>query len=89
AAVAVTAFALTALTRGLPARAGALLTALPGVAVGVVAFAAGLIAAGAIGPQQWRMLPGLAAGSRLDAWLLRLHAAVRRQAPSPPQSREG
>jgi O-antigen/teichoic acid export membrane protein len=88
-AVAATAFALGALTHGLPARAGALLTALPGVAVGVAAFAAGLIAAGAVGPQQWRELPGLSAASRADVWLLRLYAAVRRQSPSSPHSREG
>ncbi|TJY38567.1 polysaccharide biosynthesis protein [Cohnella pontilimi] len=89
AAVAATGFALGALTHSLPHRAGALLTALPGVAVGLAAFAAGLIAAGAVGPQQWRELPGLSAASRADVWLLRLHAALRRQTPSSPHSREG
>ncbi len=86
AAVAAAAFALRALTHGLPARGAALLTALPGVAVGVIVFAAGLIAAGAIGPQQWRALPGCAAGSRADAWLGRLHAVLRRGASASPTS---
>ncbi|WP_219643900.1 oligosaccharide flippase family protein [Cohnella sp. CFH 77786] len=89
AAVAAAALTLGALTHGLPARAGALLTALPGVAVGAAVFAGALIAAGAVGPRQWRELPGCAAGSRMDAWLTRLQAAAGRLAPSSPTSREG
>jgi O-antigen/teichoic acid export membrane protein len=73
AAVALTALVLGALTAALPARAQALLVAFPSVAVGAIAFAAALVALGALAPQQWRELPGLA-GSRIDTWLLRLHA---------------
>ncbi|WP_123042693.1 putative polysaccharide biosynthesis protein [Cohnella candidum] len=89
AAVALAALALGALTQGLPARAGALLTALPGVAVGALAFAAALIAAGAVGPRQWRELPGCGPGSRMDARLTRLQAAVRRKTAPSPSSPEG
>ncbi|RED53049.1 polysaccharide biosynthesis protein [Cohnella lupini] len=56
----------------LPARLASLLVALPGVLVGAAVFAAALVALGAISPQQWRELPGLSAGSRIDALLLRL-----------------
>ena len=90
AAVALAALALGTLAQGLPARAGALLVALPGTAVGGLTLAAALIAAGAIGPQQWRELPGCAPGSRLDAWLLRLHAVTAgRRASAPQAPREG
>lgn len=89
ATVALAALALGALAQSLPARAGALLVALPGTAVGGLTLAAALIAAGAIGPQQWRELPGCAPGSRMDARLLRLHALLRRRASETPASREG
>lgn len=89
ATVALAALALGALAQSLPARAGALLVALPGTAVGGLTLAAALIAAGAIGPQQWRELPGCAPGSRMDARLLRLHALLRRRASETPVSREG
>ncbi|WP_158602448.1 polysaccharide biosynthesis protein [Cohnella endophytica] len=71
AAVALVALALDAVTAALPARVGALLVALPGVAVGAAVFAAALVALGAVAPQQWRELPGIS-GSRIDAWLLRI-----------------
>ncbi|WP_276357729.1 oligosaccharide flippase family protein [Cohnella caldifontis] len=76
AAVGLAELALGALTRGLPVRAAALLTALPGVAVGAAVFAAGLVAARAVGPQEWREVPGCAAGSRIDQWLGRLRNAA-------------
>jgi O-antigen/teichoic acid export membrane protein len=56
----------------MPARLASLLVALPGVLVGAAVFAAALVALGAISPQQWRELPGLSAGSRIDTLLLRL-----------------
>lgn len=77
AAVALVALGLGAATAALPARLGALLVALPGVAIGAAAFAAALVAFGAVAPRQWRELPGLA-GSRIDRWLLRLHHAAAR-----------
>jgi O-antigen/teichoic acid export membrane protein len=85
AAVALIALALGALTAALPLRASALLVALPGVAVGAIVFAAALVASGAVTPQQLRQLPGLQ-GSRIEAWLLRLHSAAGRYTP---HSREG
>ncbi|MFC5704214.1 polysaccharide biosynthesis C-terminal domain-containing protein [Cohnella faecalis] len=66
---------IAALARALPDRAAALLTALPGVAVGAAAFAASLVAFGALSPQQWRALPGLSAGSRPDRAFTRLFGA--------------
>lgn len=78
AAVAAMAQGLGALTSALPLRLQALLVALPGVAVGAIAFAAALVAVGAITPQEWRELPGLSAGSRIERWLTRLHKAVHR-----------
>lgn len=69
--------ALSALTRGLAPRAAALLTALPCIALGALAFAAALAASGALGPREWRALPGVA-GSRAERWLLRLQPASRR-----------
>jgi hypothetical protein len=81
-AVALLALGLAALTAALPTRVAALLVALPGVVVGAAVFAAALVATGAITPQQWRELPGLS-GSRIETWLLRLHAATTKQ------SREG
>jgi len=80
AAVWLTARGLAALASGLPERAAALIVALPSVFAGIIALATGLIAAGAAGPAWWRLLPGCAAGSRADAALMRLHAAVRRSA---------
>lgn len=71
AAVAVFALALGALTGALPARAAALLTALPGIALGAAVFAAALVAFGALAPGEWRALPGLS-GTRLDRWLDRV-----------------
>jgi O-antigen/teichoic acid export membrane protein len=88
AAVALTAFGLEALLDGMPDRAEAVLVALPGTAVGMLAFAAALIAAGALGPQQWREIPGFAAGSRTDRWLERLQAAVRRRSDTSSTSRK-
>jgi O-antigen/teichoic acid export membrane protein len=82
AAVALLALGLGALTAALPTRVAALLVALPGVVVGAAVFAAALVATGAITPQQWRELPGLS-GSRIETWLLRMHAATTKQ------SREG
>lgn len=81
AAVAATALALGALTGALPARAAALLTALPGIALGAAVFAAALVAFGAVAPREWRELPGIS-GSRVDAWLQRIHtAATKRNLP--------
>lgn len=74
------ALGLEALSAGLPARAAALIVALPAVAIGILTLVAGLIASGAVGPAWWRQLPGCAAGSRMDAALLRLHTALRRRA---------
>ncbi|MFD2332473.1 polysaccharide biosynthesis protein [Cohnella sp. GCM10020058] len=68
--------ALSALTRGLDPRVGALLTALPCIALGAFAFAAALAATGALGPREWRALPGVA-GSRAEHWLHRLQPASR------------
>ncbi|QJD85844.1 polysaccharide biosynthesis protein [Cohnella herbarum] len=73
AAVALLALGLGAVTAALPERVAALLVAVPGVAVGAAVFAAGLVALGAVAPQQWRELPGLS-GSRIDRYLLRVHA---------------
>lgn len=75
AAVAATALALGALTGALPPRAAALLTALPGIALGAAVFAAALVAFGAVRPREWRELPGIS-GSRVDAWLQRIHTAA-------------
>ncbi|XID91794.1 oligosaccharide flippase family protein [Paenibacillaceae bacterium WGS1546] len=61
----------------LPARAAALLVALPGVAAGAAVFAAALVAFGAVHPREWRELPGLS-GTRIDAWLLRIRSLARR-----------
>lgn len=87
AAVAVFALALGALTGALPARAAALLTALPGIALGAAVFAAALVAFGALAPGEWRALPGLS-GTRLDRWLDRVptvaDALIRRN-----RSKEG
>jgi O-antigen/teichoic acid export membrane protein len=69
AAVRLAELALGALTRGMPDRAAALLVALPGVGIGAAVFAAALAAARAIGPQEWREIPGCSAGSRLDRCL--------------------
>ncbi|MEK0317711.1 oligosaccharide flippase family protein [Cohnella sp. 56] len=79
--------ALTALTRELAPRAAAALTALPCIALGAVAFAAALIAAGALGPREWRALPGIA-GSRAERWLMRLRPASRRPEGLPPHDGE-
>ncbi|MFD0674823.1 polysaccharide biosynthesis C-terminal domain-containing protein [Cohnella sp. GCM10027633] len=72
AAVAACALLLGALTGALPARASALLTALPCIAVGAAVFAASLVAFGAALPREWRVLPGLS-GTRVDRWLDRVH----------------
>ncbi|CAI6084705.1 hypothetical protein COHCIP112018_04425 [Cohnella sp. JJ-181] len=69
--------ALSALTHGLAPRVAALLTALPCIALGALAFAAMLAAVGALGPREWRAIPGLA-GSPAERWLLRLQPASRR-----------
>lgn len=69
--------ALSALTRELAPRAAALLTSLPCIALGALAFAAALVAGGALGPREWRALPGVA-DSRAERWLLRLQPATRR-----------
>jgi O-antigen/teichoic acid export membrane protein len=87
AAVALLALGLGALTAALPARVAALLVALPGVLVGAAVFAAALVDLGAVAPQQWRELPGLS-GSRIETWLLRLHA-ITKSHTKPSQSREG
>ncbi len=71
----------------LPARLASLLVALPGVLVGAAVFAAALVALGAVAPQQWRELPGLS-GSRIETWLLRLHALNDRRT-KPSKSKEG
>lgn len=71
AAVAAGALALGALTGALPARASALLTALPCIAVGAAVFAASLVAFGAALPREWRELPGIS-GTRADRWLARV-----------------
>ncbi|MFC5530019.1 polysaccharide biosynthesis protein [Cohnella yongneupensis] len=75
AAVAAIALALGALTGALPARAAALLTALPGIALGAAVFAAALVSFGAVAPSEWRELPGIS-GTRIDGWLQRIHAAA-------------
>ncbi|CAM3959640.1 oligosaccharide flippase family protein [Cohnella lubricantis] len=79
AAVALLRLALGALTGGLPARAAALLTALPSIAAGALVYAAALAALGAVGPRQWRALPGLGGGSAADRLLLRLAPRAQRQ----------
>jgi len=61
----------------LPARAAALLVALPGVALGAAVFAAALVALGAVAPREWRELPGMS-GTRLDRWLLRIRTLTHR-----------
>ncbi|MBO9597975.1 MAG: oligosaccharide flippase family protein [Cohnella sp.] len=78
AAVAAIALALGALTGTLPARAAALLTALPGIALGAAVFAAALVAFGAVAPREWRELPGIS-GTRVDAWLQRIHTAATKR----------
>jgi len=78
--------ALSALTRGLAPRASAVLTALPCIALGAVVFAAALAAAGALGPREWRSLPGVS-GSRAERWLLRLHPASRRDSAAASEDR--
>lgn len=88
AAVALVALGIGVLTAALPERLQALLVALPGVAVGAIVFAAALVAFGAITPQEWRELPGLSAGSRIDRWLSRLHTAAKRNHKAS-QTREG
>jgi O-antigen/teichoic acid export membrane protein len=87
AAIKLLALGTLALTAALPPRAQALLVALPGVVVGAIVFAAALVALGAITPQQWRELPGLS-GSRIEIWLMRLHALTERYNKAS-QSREG
>jgi hypothetical protein len=77
AAVALAALALGALSAALPARAAALLVALPGVALGAAVFAAALVALGAVAPREWRELPGIS-GTRLDDWLQRIHSLTHR-----------
>lgn len=77
AAVALLRFALEALAGGLPARAAALVTALPCIAAGALVYAAALVAAGAVGPREWRALPGLRAGSAADRLLARLQRRRR------------
>ncbi|MFC4600579.1 oligosaccharide flippase family protein [Cohnella hongkongensis] len=62
---------------GLPARAAALLVALPGVVLGAAVFAAALVALGAVAPREWREVPGLS-GTRLDRWLLRIRTLTHR-----------
>lgn len=79
--------ALTALTRELAPRAAAVLTALPCIALGAVAFAAALVAAGALGPREWRALPGVT-GSRAERWLMRLRPASRHPEGLPPHDGE-
>lgn len=71
AAVAACALLLGALTGALPARAAALLTALPCIAVGAAVFASMLVAFGAALPREWRELPGIS-GTRIDRWLDRV-----------------
>lgn len=78
AAVAATALALGAITGALPARAAALLTALPGIALGAAVFAAALVAFGAVAPSEWRELPGIS-GTRVDRWLQRIHTAATKR----------
>jgi O-antigen/teichoic acid export membrane protein len=85
AAVALLAAALHALAGGLPPRAAAALTALPCVAAGALVFAAALVATGALGPREWGALPGVA-GTRWEARLARLAAALRRGRPDPNDS---
>ncbi|MFB9273892.1 oligosaccharide flippase family protein [Cohnella cellulosilytica] len=85
AALAAMAAAVALLARGLggllaaalPARAAALLVALPGVALGAAVFAAALVALGAVAPHEWRELPGIS-GTRADRWLLRIRTLTRR-----------
>ncbi|WP_391570756.1 oligosaccharide flippase family protein [Cohnella sp.] len=61
----------------MPARAAALLVALPGVALGAAVFAAALVALGAVAPHEWRELPGIS-GTRLDRWMLRIRNLTHR-----------
>ncbi|MBN2981243.1 oligosaccharide flippase family protein [Cohnella algarum] len=77
AAVALLAAALNALAGGLAPRAAAALTALPCALAGAIVFAVALIATGALGPADWRALPGVA-GTRREAALNRLAAVLRR-----------
>lgn len=85
AAVALVRLALAALAGGLPARLAALLAALPGVAAGALVFAAALVALGAVGPREWRALPGLS-GPGADKWLSRLQPKSLRQNRNPAPS---
>ncbi len=61
----------------MPARAAALLVALPGVALGAAVFAAALVALGAVAPHEWRELPGIS-GTRLDRLMLRIRNLTHR-----------
>jgi O-antigen/teichoic acid export membrane protein len=89
AAVRLAELALGALARGMPDRAAALLIALPGVGVGAAVFAAALAAARAIGPREWREIPGCSAGSRLDRWLGRLWNMAPNAAGKAKEAKEG
>lgn len=89
AVVALIAQTLAAVTQGLPPRASALLTTLPGVGAGVATVTAALVALRAVGPQHWRGLPGCAIGSRMDGWLFKLHGALGRKAADTSASKEG
>lgn len=73
AAVALAAPLLGAATGAWPARLSAAGVALPCALLGAAVFALALPAWRAVQPQQWRALPGLAAGNRLDRLLLRLY----------------
>jgi len=84
AVVALLAQALGALTAGWPDRLAALFITLACVACGALAFAAALVAAGALEPRDWRSLPGLA-GSRIDRWLTRLAPRSLRMVQHTPE----
>lgn len=86
AAVAPLRLALEALAAGLPERLAALAAALPCIAVGALVYAAALIALGALGPREWRALPGLGRGSAGDRWLSRLRPGAARRETDPARA---